>query len=84
MAKKIRYSDQINGIQIHKEPYKSVKITQLADDTTLFLRHDNDIINALHPVDQFGENSGLKLNRNKTRGFKLEKNKNATRHIANI
>ena len=51
MALKIRRSDQINGIQIHKEPHKSVKLTHLADDTTLFLKHDNDIINALHLVD---------------------------------
>jgi len=35
MALKIRNSDEIHGIQIGIEPRREVKLTQLADDTTL-------------------------------------------------
>jgi len=35
MALKIRNSDEIHGLQIDIEPRKEIKLTQLADDTTL-------------------------------------------------
>jgi len=69
MALKIRNSDEIHGIQIGIEPRREVKLTQLADDTTLFLKNDTDIIKELDLKDIFGRMSGLKLNRAKTEGL---------------
>jgi hypothetical protein len=49
----------------------NIKISQLADDTTLFLRSKNEISIALNIMEIFGNLSGLKLNRNKTEGIWL-------------
>ena len=40
-------------------------MVQLADETTLFLKY-SDVPNALKIVEEYGEISGLKLNRDKT------------------
>jgi hypothetical protein len=49
----------------------SIKISQLADDTTLFLKLKNGISIALNIIEIFGNLSGLKLNRSKTEGIWL-------------
>lgn len=43
---------------------KEVKISQLADDTVLFLRNKGQIRNALYVTGKFSEASCLKLNLN--------------------
>ncbi len=40
-------------------------ITQFADDTTLFLKNENQIITALDSMNQFSKASGVVLNINK-------------------
>lgn len=71
LAIKIRNNDQIKGIEVKtsSNEIKTLKITQLADDTTLFVKSEQDIKNALHTIDTFGNFSGLKLNKQKTTGL---------------
>ena len=44
---------------------KTIHISQLADDTTLFLKNKEAIIKALQTVEKFGKCSALKLNKGK-------------------
>ena len=54
----------IQGIEVKSQTTPHfITICQLADDTTLFLKDENDIIESLRIVDEFGMFSGLKLNR---------------------
>ena len=70
MAIKIRSLQNIQGIEVKSQTTTHfIKICQLADDTTLFLKDENDIIESLRIVDEFGMFSGLKLNRSKTEGM---------------
>ena len=69
LAHKIRTNRIIEGIKVKVDSVKSLKITQLADDTTLFVKNETDIKHSLLIVDEFGKHSGLKLNRGKTEGL---------------
>ena len=76
LATNIRNSEDVTGIEINVSNEKRfLKITQLADDTTLFLKKESDIISALKILKTFGNCSGLKLNENKTEGMWIGKNK---------
>ena len=44
---------------------ETIHISQLADDTTLFLKNKEAIIKGLQTVKNFGKCSGLKLNKEK-------------------
>ena len=66
LATKLRSSENIKGITVNNH---NIKITQLADDTTIFLKDKNEIPNAIDIVEEFGNFSGLKLNKNKTEGL---------------
>ena len=50
-----------------------VVITQLADDTSLFLRNENSITNVLTLLDHFSRCAGLRLNKEKTYALPLGK-----------
>ena len=65
MCYMINYNLEINGIYVcHKE----FKITQFADDTTLFLDgSQNSLQAAINTIELFGSFSGLKMNINKTK-----------------
>jgi hypothetical protein len=70
LANWIRNGKQIRGFEIKlNRSNHSIKISQLADDTTLFLKSKNDISITLNIMEIFGNLSGLKLNRNKTEGI---------------
>ncbi|PJE77613.1 hypothetical protein CI610_03460 [invertebrate metagenome] len=71
LAQKIRTDVHISGISIRN---RNMKISQLADDTTLFMRY-RDIRRVLSIVEQFGKVSGLQLNKSKTEGLYLGCNK---------
>ena len=77
LSTKIRSSKDINGIcvNIGHDNKRSLKITQLADDTTLFLKNINEILPALKHIDEFGKHSGLRLNINKTNGLLIGRSK---------
>ena len=50
MAENIRNNRSIKGIKIGS---KELKLTQLADDTTVFLRTDNDIVQLILEINDF-------------------------------
>lgn len=63
LSSKIRSDININGIVVKDTTFK---ISQLADDTTLFIRDRNSLKNAFDTLDDFAQVSGLFLNKKKT------------------
>ena len=59
----IQNDNNIKGITIHN---KEIKLTQLADDTTLFLNNIESLQKSLDTLNKFHSCSGLKLNYSKT------------------
>jgi exonuclease III len=72
MAIKIRCSS-CKGISYPSFNHENqeLKIKQLADDTTLFLKDSTDMAKAQELINQFGKFSGLKMNENKTNAMQL-------------
>ena len=71
---RIRQDNNIKGFQIKLDTKThSLKISQLADDTTLFLKSKDEVRHTLNIIEIFGTLSGLKLNRSKTEGIWLGK-----------
>ncbi len=68
LANRLRTDTNIQGIEIDDQ---EIKLTQLADDTTLFLKDELSLNRALETLDKFALVSGLKLNRTKTELLKL-------------
>lgn len=68
MANKIRSNENIPGIYLNK---REIKISQLADDTTLFLKNETALDEAFILLEKFKTCSGLKLNKSKTEIFYL-------------
>lgn len=68
-----RYYPDINKWNSNKNRKQThqVKICQLTDDTTLFLKSQNEIMVSLDIVEEFVVLSGLQFNRNKTKGLWL-------------
>ena len=64
---KIRQSKCIKGIPLPNE--KEAKLTQYADDLTLFLSDENSITKALSYAHDFYVLSGLKINKEKTQAM---------------
>jgi hypothetical protein len=70
MAIKLRETKHIRGIEIKLNSITgNLKICQLADDTTLFLKTKHEITIAMNIIEEFGNLSGLKLNKYKTELF---------------
>jgi hypothetical protein len=85
MAFNIRNDVNIHGINVSiNNVVKTIKLTQLADDTTLFLSSKNEIGIALKTIETFGKHSGLILNRNKTEGLWIGKLKLCLDKISDI
>ena len=82
---KIRASD-IKGIQIKNNPVRDdlreivTKIQQFADDTTLYLRHKEDLDIAMIIFQRFSNISGLKMNKRKAETMWLGRDKNNAHH----
>ena len=68
LACKIRQDKKIQGINIFGQ---ELKLSQFADDTTLFNSKCNSIKKAIAVLDNFGDISGLKLNPSKTEALWL-------------
>ena len=81
MALSIRQSKSIKGIKVNGT---EIKVSQLADDTTLFIRDKQSINNALTCVTHFGKVSGLHLNLKKCEGLKLGRLKKCSHSICGI
>ena len=61
-----------------------MKLSQLADDTTVFVSSKEEVSLSLNLIEIFGSLSGLKLNRNKTEGIWLGKLKSCRDKFENI
>ena len=68
LACKIRQDQEIQGINIFG---KELKLSQFADDTTLFISNCNSVEKAITILENFGDISGLKLNPSKTKALWL-------------
>ena len=85
MALRLRENKNINGIKVKNDDKAHIiKISQLADDTTLFVSSKTDIALAMNEIEIFGSFSGLILNRNKTEGIWIGKLKNCKDKIRGI
>ena len=85
MALRIRNNKDIKGVQIKiDEQTHSIKLSQLADDTTLYFNSKNDISVAMNEIEIFGTFSGLMINRNKTEGLWIGKLKHSKDKVENI
>ena len=82
MASRLRSNTDFKGIRIKLDcKSHSIKISQLADDTTLFCCSKYDVQVAMNEIEIFGSYSGLKLNRNKTEGLWIGKLKSCKNKI---
>ena len=85
MAERLRQTSDIKGFRVTIDnKTHSIKISQLADDTTLFCSSKSDISKAMNIIETFGSFSGLKLNRNKTEGIWIGALKNSVDKIEGI
>ena len=71
MSTNIRNDKTINGIQFRDDPNMEIKITQLADDTTIFVNDNKSIGNVITAIERFGKTSGLMMNLKKSEGMWL-------------
>ena len=67
MAENIGNNKNINGIKIGR--YIEIKLTQMADDTTILLQAENDIPILIAKLKGFSEVSGLTLNKVRQKGY---------------
>jgi hypothetical protein len=85
MALNLRSWKDIKGITVKlDEKNHSIKISQLADDTTLFCNSKEDVLKAMNEIEIVGSFSGLLLNRNKTEGVWIGNLKNCKYKIPGI
>ena len=73
---KIRNSPEIEGVKMEEQVEgnsleRTRKIKQFADDTTLTMKNEEDVKQALGIVQAFGEFYGLHLNKQKSEGIWL-------------
>ena len=74
LAIKIRNNKDINGVQLKNT---NLKISQMADDTCLFLRDNYSISVALQILTDFAVVSGLKTNVEKTKAYNVGKKRDS-------
>ena len=60
-----------SGIQFRNDPDIEIKIAQLADDTTIFVKDNNSICNVITAIKRFSKTSGVKMNLGKSEGMWL-------------
>ena len=85
MALRLRNNKDIKGFQIKiDEKTHSIKISQLADDTTLFCTSKEEIYLTFNEIETFGSFSGSLMNKNKTGGIWVGKLKHSKDKIEGI
>ena len=70
LAIKVRNADIVQGISIGN-PHKVVKISQLADDLTLFMGNPKSAQTDFQLIYDFGDKAGVRLNKSKTKAMWL-------------
>jgi hypothetical protein len=81
LANSIRKNPNIGGIKIGQT---ICKISQYADDTTLFLNNENSLSLALRIIERFAKCSGLRINRDKSEAMHIGASSNFKHKICNI
>ncbi len=71
LACQIRQNANIKGLNLDSEGNKNIKITQYADDATLFIQNTNEMKEVIRCLNLFGRVSGTKLNLMKCEGLWL-------------
>ena len=75
LAIRIKENKEIKGINITANflylPDREVKITQYADDTTIFVNSLKSVDHVMNEIDRFGKIAGPKVNWNKTKMLKI-------------
>ena len=74
LAIKIRNNPKINGIKIGET---EIKVIQMADDTTSFLKNEDSLKETVDTLDKFRIFAGLKLNLTKSEVMWLGKDRNS-------
>ena len=81
----IKQDDMLKGIKIKAdEKLHEIRISQYADDTTLFLKDQYQVSHALKLIQEFCDVAGPNLNVNKTEGLFIGNIKNINIQIGNI
>ena len=68
LSRYIKNDPTIKGIQVNK---RELKISQYADDTTVFVRDLDSVTSLLRVLNEFKEHSGLEINTTKTEAMWL-------------
>jgi len=84
MAINIRQNNSIKGIRLPGSETAEAKISQLADDTTVFLNDSTSVVNVLQAINAFGRAAGMKLNVKKTVGVWLGSLKDSSNSVGGI
>ena len=86
MAIKIRSCDKISGLSFTRNNAATspIKILQYCDDTSLFLRTNAELYEAIKIIEDFYKISGLKLNRGKSMGLGVGTLKNTYENKSNL
>ena len=86
MAIKIRSNESISGLSINKDAHNTnpIKILQYCDDTTLCLKSSSELTSAIKIIDNFSNIAGLKLNKTKSKGMWIGKEKKRLCRPGNI
>ena len=86
MANQIRQSKYIHGIKLPFLEYdkNEVKITQFADDTTIFVKDEESIKNVLKTFELFSQISGLYINKLKSDAVWIGACRESTKEIGGI
>ena len=69
LAIKIRSSNDLKGLNIGYN--RKIKLSQYADDTVLFLNNEAEMGKSFEIIENFGNVSGLRLNKHKCEGYWL-------------
>ena len=75
LSRSIKNDSTIKGIQVNKQ---ELKISQYADDTTVFVRDLDSVTSLLKVLNDFKEHSGLEINTTKTEAMWLGEWKDRT------
>ena len=81
LAIKVRQSDEIKGITINGV---TKKISQYADDSTVFIKNEESVRKLVCLVNEFGSVSGLDLNVNKSKLMWLGSTRQICRNVSGI
>ena len=69
LSQHINQNNEIKGLYLDQDNKHKVKITQYADDATLFLKNKHDLKKEIESLELFGKTAGTELNLLKCEGL---------------